>query len=57
MSQQQQIYGILKSKLGLTKTLQLTVKQTAVSSFAYLSNTEISPQWGKQLLDVLEWEL
>ncbi len=31
---------------GQTKTLVLTVQQTAVSSFAYLSQTEINPVYG-----------
>ena len=31
----------------LTKTLVLQVQQTAISSFAYLSQTEINPQWGQ----------
>ncbi|MEI7998144.1 MAG: hypothetical protein WCH62_01380 [Candidatus Omnitrophota bacterium] len=31
---------------GASKTLVLTVQQTAVSTFAYLSNTEIHPTWG-----------
>ncbi len=32
---------------GLTKTLVLTVQQTAMSSMAYMSNTEIHPVWGQ----------
>ena len=31
---------------GLSKTLVLRVQQSAISSFAYLSNTEIHPTWG-----------
>ncbi len=31
---------------GALKVLVLTVQQTSVSSYAYLSNTEINPTWG-----------